>query len=186
MIRPSGFGLKYPTPGGRRPPKAASDGSETKVMAPDSSAARFGDLSPFGRLFEPFGDQYFSLATLKFGYFLGYFSIIVIKTCLNRFLAWFSELWCRCFWILGGLWCRSFEIFKLLWCRSFGVFKNLATFCSNFLAALVSLLWHDFAQFMIVLSLFLSLIKRQLNFVKKLQITSVDESLAMTEKKVVC
>ena len=52
-----------------------------------NSAARFGDLSPFGRLFEPFGDQYFSLATLKFGYFLGYFSIIVIKTCLNRFLA---------------------------------------------------------------------------------------------------
>ena len=38
--------------------------------------------------------------------------------------------------LLRGLWCRSFEILKLLWCRSFGVFKNLATFCSNFLAAL--------------------------------------------------
>ena len=39
-----------------------------------SSAARFGDLSPFGRLFEPFGDQLFDLAILKFGSFLGYFS----------------------------------------------------------------------------------------------------------------
>ena len=27
------------------------------------SAARFGDLLPFRRLFEPFGDQYFALAT---------------------------------------------------------------------------------------------------------------------------
>ena len=72
-------------------------------------------------------DQYFALATSKFGYFLGYFSKIVIKTCLNRFLAWFLELWCRYFWILGGLWCRSF-----------GVFKNLATFSSNFLATFSS------------------------------------------------
>ena len=110
------------------------------------SAARFGDLSPVGLLFEPFVDQYFALATLKFGYFLGYFSKIVIKTCLNRFLAWFSELWCRYFWILGGLWCRSFEIFKLLWCRSFGVFKNLVTFCSNFLAALVRIQLQTFGQ----------------------------------------
>ena len=37
------------------------------------SAARFGDLSPFGRLFEPFGDQNFVLGTLKFGDFLGNF-----------------------------------------------------------------------------------------------------------------
>ena len=103
-----------------------------------NSAARFGDLWPFGLFFEPFGRQYFALATLKCSYFLGYFSKMVIKTCLNMFLAWFSELWCRYFWILEGFWCRSFEIFKLLWCRSFGVFKNLAFFCSNFLAALSS------------------------------------------------
>ena len=36
-------------------------------------AVRFGDLLPFGLLFEPFGDQYFDLAILKFGSFLGYF-----------------------------------------------------------------------------------------------------------------
>ena len=49
----------------------------------DTSAARFGNLYPFGLLFELFGDRYFALATLKFGYF----SKIVIKTCLKRFLA---------------------------------------------------------------------------------------------------
>ena len=38
------------------------------------------DLEPFGLLFEPFGDQYFDLAIFKFGYFLGYFSIIIKKT----------------------------------------------------------------------------------------------------------
>ena len=43
----------------------------------DTSAGRFGDLEPFGLLFEPFGDQYFDLAILKFGYFLGYFPKIV-------------------------------------------------------------------------------------------------------------
>ena len=37
------------------------------------SAARFGDLLPFGLLFQPFGDQYFDLATWEFGDFLGYF-----------------------------------------------------------------------------------------------------------------
>ena len=37
------------------------------------SAARFGNLSPFGLLFQPFGDQYFALATWEFGDFLGYF-----------------------------------------------------------------------------------------------------------------
>ena len=100
------------------------------------SAARFGDLEPFGRFFEPFGAQYFDLAILKFGSFLGSFLKIVKKTCLNRFLTKILELWCRYFWLLGGLWCRSFEILKLLWCRSFEVFKNLAIFCSNFLAAL--------------------------------------------------
>ena len=36
------------------------------------SAARFGNLLPFGLLFEPFGDQYFALVTFQFGYFLGY------------------------------------------------------------------------------------------------------------------
>ena len=77
------------------------------------------------RLFEPFGDQFFDLAILKFGSFSGYFSKQFIRTCLNRFLAKILELWCR-----------SSVILKLLWCRSFGVFKNLATFCSNFLAAL--------------------------------------------------
>ena len=48
-----------------------------------SSAARFRYLSPFGLPFEPFGDQYFALATLQFGYFLGYFWKIVKKPCLN-------------------------------------------------------------------------------------------------------
>ena len=37
------------------------------------SAARFDNLSPFGLLFEPFGDQYFALATWQFGFFLGDF-----------------------------------------------------------------------------------------------------------------
>ena len=45
-----------------------------------SSAARFGNLSPFGLLFEPFGNQYFALATWQFGYFLGYFWKIVKRT----------------------------------------------------------------------------------------------------------
>ena len=45
------------------------------------SAARFGDLSPFGLLFQPFGDQYFALATWEFGNFLGYFT----KLTQNRF-----------------------------------------------------------------------------------------------------
>ena len=76
------------------------------------------------------------MTTLKFGYFLGYFSKIVKKPCLNRFIAWLLELWCKYFWLLGGLWCGSLDIFKLLWCRSFGFYKNLATFCSNFLAVL--------------------------------------------------
>ena len=35
------------------------------------SAARFGDLAPFGLLFQPFGDQYFDLATWEFGDFFG-------------------------------------------------------------------------------------------------------------------
>ena len=48
-----------------------------------SSAARFGDLEPFGLLFEPFGDKYFALATKKFGYLLCYFS----KKFMDRFLA---------------------------------------------------------------------------------------------------
>ena len=51
------------------------------------SATRLGNLLPFGLLFEPFGNQYFALATWQFGYFLGYFWKIVKKTCLNRFLA---------------------------------------------------------------------------------------------------
>ena len=38
------------------------------------SAARFGHLSPFGRLIDPFGDQFFDLAIFKFGSFWGYFS----------------------------------------------------------------------------------------------------------------
>ena len=41
---------------------------ETRVKI---SAARFRDLSPFGQLFEPFGDQHFAMATWQFGYFLG-------------------------------------------------------------------------------------------------------------------
>ena len=44
-----------------------------------SSAARFGNLSPFRLLFEPFGDQYFALAAWQFGKFLGYFWKIVKK-----------------------------------------------------------------------------------------------------------
>ena len=44
-----------------------------------SSAARFGNLLPFGQLFEPFGDQSFVLATLKFGDLLVDFSKIVKK-----------------------------------------------------------------------------------------------------------
>ena len=40
-------------------------------------AARFGDLETFGLLFEPLGDQYFHLGTLKFGYFFGNFSKFV-------------------------------------------------------------------------------------------------------------
>ena len=38
-----------------------------------TSAARFGDLLPFGLLFQPFGDQYFDLATWKYGDYLSYF-----------------------------------------------------------------------------------------------------------------
>ena len=57
-----------------------------------SSAARFGDLSPFGLLFEPFGDQYFALVTWQFGYFLGYFWKNLKKNGLNWFLALFLEL----------------------------------------------------------------------------------------------
>ena len=53
----------------------------------NTSAARFGVLSPYGRLFETFGYQNFVLATLKFGNFLGDFLKIVKKTCLNQFLA---------------------------------------------------------------------------------------------------
>ena len=45
-------------------------------LAIRNSAARFGDLSPFGRLFVPFGDQNFDLATFRFGDFLGVFSKI--------------------------------------------------------------------------------------------------------------
>ena len=45
-----------------------------------SSAARFGDLEPFGRFFEPFGAQYFDLAILKFGSFLGFF----FKNCQKK------------------------------------------------------------------------------------------------------
>ena len=41
-----------------------------------TSAARFGNL-------EPFGSQYFDLAILKFGYFLSYLSKIVKKPCLK-------------------------------------------------------------------------------------------------------
>ena len=47
-------------------------------MLPDS-AARFGDSKPFGLIFEPFDDQYFDFATLKFGYILGDFLKIVEK-----------------------------------------------------------------------------------------------------------
>ena len=43
------------------------------------SSARFGNLSPFGLLFEQFGGQYFALETWQFGYFLGYFWKIVKK-----------------------------------------------------------------------------------------------------------
>ena len=113
-----------------------SDPGLPDVKVNFSSAARFGNLLPFGQLFEPFGDQNFVLATLKFGDLLGDFSKIVEKTYLNWLLATFLELWCRCFWLLGGLWCKSFDVLKLLWCRSFRFFKNLALFCSNFLAAL--------------------------------------------------
>ena len=42
-------------------------------LSAEISAARFGDLSPFGLLFQPLGNQYFALATWKFGNFLGYF-----------------------------------------------------------------------------------------------------------------
>ena len=44
-----------------------------------TSAARFGNLYVFQLLNEPFGDQYFALLTLKFGYILGKFEKIVKK-----------------------------------------------------------------------------------------------------------
>ena len=60
-----------------------------RSLAIITSAARFGDLWPFGQLFEPFDDQFFDLAILKFGSFLGsflgYFSNKFKKSCLNCF-----------------------------------------------------------------------------------------------------
>ena len=65
---------------------------KTGTSFESSSAARFGDLEPFGQIFEPLGAQYFDLAILKFSSFLGSFSKIVKKTCLNRFLTKILEL----------------------------------------------------------------------------------------------
>ena len=57
----------------------------------DISAARFGNLEPFGLLFKPFGD--FAWGTLKFGNFLSDFSKIVKKTVfllkLSGSTAWY-------------------------------------------------------------------------------------------------
>ena len=50
-----------------------------------ASAARFGDLEPFGQFFEPFGAQYFDLAIFKFGSFLGSFLKLSKKTVLTGF-----------------------------------------------------------------------------------------------------
>ena len=50
-----------------------------------TSAARFGDFSPFGLLFEPFGDKNFALATWQFGYFFVNLSGSLVST---EFLVW--------------------------------------------------------------------------------------------------
>ena len=48
------------------------------------SVARFGNLKPFGLLFEPFGNQYFALTTLKISHFLSYLYKIVKKPYQNQ------------------------------------------------------------------------------------------------------
>ena len=62
------------------------------------SAAKFGDLSLFGLLFEPFGNQYFTLATFWAGFKLvlnQFFSVATfwatfskrLANCITTFLA---------------------------------------------------------------------------------------------------
>ena len=60
------------------------------------SAARFGYLESFVLLFEPFGNQYFDLATLKFGYFSKFFKkpILTILSIIFKALMYiFLTFW---------------------------------------------------------------------------------------------
>ena len=78
----------------------------------------------------------------KLGYFWPKFATNIFFWLLGLFgYFWkFGKNWfCLYFFVI---WCKYFGFSKVLWCRSFGVFYNLASFCSNFLATLIRVVYN--------------------------------------------
>ena len=78
----------------------------------------------------------------ELGYFWPKFAINIFFWLLGLF-GYFWKYWEKLVLALFlCVWCKYFGFSKVLWCRSFGVFYNLASFCSNFLATLIRVVYN--------------------------------------------